>query len=110
MKTLFMSVALLVVTHGVLAAEDAVPGARVYTRFCGSCHDRGDDHPGTANLGYKRGAGKGALLDRGDDLPATHVRSIVRLGAGSMPAFRAGEINDHDLNALAEYLASGPHK
>ena len=80
------------------------PGAALYARHCGSCHDSGDGHPGTMRLAARGGPGSAVLLER-DDLPPALIRDVVRAGAQMMPPFRPSEISDADLEPLARYVA-----
>lgn len=91
-----------------LSPETLAKGSALFVKNCIMCHDRGMEHPGTAALTYLYGKGKGALEDR-DNLTPEFVRFWVRHGRGLMPGFRAGEINDSELNVLADYLSAGPH-
>ena len=92
------------------AASPAVlaQGAAIYQHYCTVCHERGTGNPGTEALGFIYGKDKAALADR-DNLVPDFVRYIVRNGRGLMPGFRAGELNNQELDALAAYLAAGPH-
>lgn len=83
-------------------------GAAIYEHYCTTCHERGDGNPGTQALGFLYGKDKAALADR-DNLTPDYVRFLVRHGRGLMPGFRMTEINEEELNALAEYLSAGPH-
>ena len=95
----------------VLAAPmplNAAPdGAALYVQHCAACHDRGPQHPGTVRLA-DRWPQEASLLDR-QSLPVPFVLFIVRHGLNLMPPFRPGELNDTELQALAEYLDAGPH-
>ncbi len=100
---LALAVCLITGTQVLWAAE----GEELYQRHCGSCHDRGAEHPGTARLA-ERWPEEASLLDR-KQLPAVLVRTIVRQGLNLMPPFRPGEISDAELDSLATYLEAGPY-
>lgn len=98
-----------------VAAHDEAPqvahGRQVFERQCAPCHGRGvgDDGsallPGTAALHEKyEGTRPAALEDRGD-LSAPVITLFVRRGSGTMPFFRASELSDADIEAIASYLA-----
>ena len=38
-----------------------------------------------------------------------YVITAARTGIGNMPAIPRGEVSDAELQAIAEYLAAGPH-
>jgi len=64
------------------------PPLDAYARTCSYCHDRGI----------------GPDL-RAVPLDTATVQMFVRHGSGPMPAFRASEISDNDLAALAKMIA-----
>lgn len=84
---------------------DATGGEALYVEYCAMCH--------TAN-----GMGTGLLarrvdtpiLEERDNLAAAYVVVAARNGIGNMPAVPRGELSDEDLQAIAEYLAAGPHE
>lgn len=99
-----------------VAAQEQEPqvahGRQVFERQCAPCHGRGpgDDRsemlPGTAALTEKyEGRLPGALEDR-SDLSAPVITLFVRRGSGAMPFFRASELSDADIAAIAAYLAA----
>ena len=49
------------------------------------------------------------LLEARDNLPAQYVIVAARQGIGNMPAIPRGEVSDEELEAIAGYLAAGPH-
>lgn len=84
---------------------NATGGEALYVEYCAMCH--------TAN-----GMGTGLLARRGReqaqlehrrDLAAQFVVIAARNGIGNMPAIPRGEVSDEDLQAIADYLAAGPH-
>ena len=50
------------------------------------------------------------LLERRGDLVAAFVVLAARNGIGNMPAVPRGEVSDADMQAIADYLAAGPHE
>ncbi|WP_120077585.1 c-type cytochrome [Aurantiacibacter odishensis] len=84
---------------------DATGGEALYVEYCAMCH--------TAN-----GMGTGLLarrvdtpiLEERDNLAAAYVMVAARNGIGNMPAVPRGELSDEDLQAIADYLAAGPHE
>lgn len=89
-----------------------LPGRVLFEHNCAPCHGTGpgDDRsamlPGTTKLTEKyEGALPGALELR-DNLPAPVLRAFVRQGTGAMPPFRASELSDADIDAIADYLAA----
>jgi mono/diheme cytochrome c family protein len=84
---------------------NATGGEALYVEYCAMCH--------TPN-----GMGHGLLarrLDQPDlelreDLTADYVVQAARMGIGNMPPIPRGEVSDADLQAIAEYLAAGPHE
>jgi mono/diheme cytochrome c family protein len=79
-------------------------GRDVYAHYCADCHDAGDGHPGTMQLGVRIGARRSVLTGR-TDLTPDFVKNIVRNGLEMMPPYRPTEITDGELDALAEYVA-----
>ena len=84
------------------ARKDEVPAARyrddpqlrrgqvVFMQTCNQCH-----------VGGGPGLGPG-LNDK--PLPAFAIKTQVREGVGTMPAFPKDEISDQDLDALVKYM------
>ena len=83
---------------------DATGGEALYVEHCAMCH--GPNGMGTGLLGRRI---QPALLEARDNLPAQYVIVAVRQGIGNMPAVPRGELSDADLQAIANYLAAGPH-
>ncbi len=116
MKWLAISLPLpaLVLTVSV-AAQDENPqvahGRQVFERHCAPCHGRGpgDDRSpmlsGTAALAEKYDGARPAALEDRSDLSAPVITLFVRRGSGAMPFFRASELSDADIAAIAAYLA-----
>jgi (+)-pinoresinol hydroxylase len=96
----------ITMAHGPAArAEGPPPGRGVYDKWCAPCHDPGTSHPGTHSLTVKYQGAKSGVLLEWTDLPANNVKHFVRHGISSMPPFRKTEINDAELDALAQYLS-----
>jgi mono/diheme cytochrome c family protein len=85
-------------------AADVAPGKQIFQRYCAECHAPGFGHPGTQQLGWTRGESR-AVLEKRTDLQAAYVRLVVRQGLMEMPPFRPTEIDDAQLEQLANYLA-----
>jgi len=84
---------------------EATGGEALYLEHCASCH--APNGMGTGLLGRRI---QPALLEQRDNLGARYVIVAVRSGIGNMPAIPRGEISDADLQAIADYLAAGPHE
>lgn len=80
-------------------------GEAQYLEHCSSCH--GPNGMGTGLLGRRV---QPALLEARDNLPAQYVILAARQGVGNMPPIPRGEVSDAELQAIAEYLAAGPHE
>jgi len=89
------------------SAQSAEPhdGKALYDHRCSVCH--GASGMGTLLLSRRRPV---ALLEARDDLAAPYVVLAARQGIGNMPALPRGELSDEQLDAIAEYLAAGPHE
>lgn len=83
---------------------DATGGEALYVEYCAMCHTA--NGMGTGLLARRRAD---ALLEQRGDLAAAFVVIAARNGIGNMPAIPRGEVSDEDLQAIAEYLAAGPH-
>jgi mono/diheme cytochrome c family protein len=83
---------------------DATGGEALYVEHCMSCH--GPNGMGTGLLGRRMEV---SLLEERDNLPAQYVVQAARRGIGNMPAIPRGEVSDEQLQAIADYLAAGPH-
>ena len=102
----------LAATAGAASAQDQVAlGRATFVHTCAPCHGSGpgDDGkpllPGTQSLTWKYKGSKPAVLEQRTDLPAPVLRTFVRRGSWSMPAFRKTEITDAEIEAVAAYLA-----
>lgn len=80
-------------------------GKKVFQKWCAACHGPGIRTPGTSALAAKYGKEQPAVLEQRKDLSPDIVKYFVRQGVSIMPSFRKTEINDAELNALADYLA-----
>ena len=89
------------------AVVAANPGESLFLARCGLCHLEHDT--GTIMLGRRLGADHALLAERAD-LRADYVRAIVRQGLNSMPALTRVEVNDTDLDVIANYLSHAKPK
>lgn len=76
-------------------------GRKLYNGSCVYCH--GPNVWGTFTLGRRLGADH-ALLEQRTDLVGPYVKTVIRAGLGSMPAFRRTELTDADVDAIVDYL------
>jgi mono/diheme cytochrome c family protein len=76
-------------------------GRKLFNGSCVYCH--GPNVWGTLTLGRRLGADH-ALLEQRTDLVGPYVKTVVRAGMGSMPAFRRTEVSDADVDAIVDYL------
>lgn len=100
----------LVLTLGVAGAARAAEandaanrGAQIFAVRCVFCHGEGLGHPAWQMLAIKKGKDKAEILGR-RDLTPVYIKHVVRNGFIEMPPFRASEISDSDLDALASYV------
>ncbi|QZH75793.1 MAG: cytochrome c [Erythrobacter sp.] len=84
---------------------DATGGEALYVQHCAMCHAA--NGMGTGLLARTREV---ALLEARDNLAAPYVVLAARQGIGNMPAIPRGEVSDEELQAIADYLAAGPHE
>lgn len=84
----------------------ATGGEAKYVEYCIMCH--GPVGMGTGLIA-RRGTPMPAQLELRENLPAAFVVAAARNGIGNMPAIPRGEVSDEDLQAIADYLAAGPH-
>jgi mono/diheme cytochrome c family protein len=84
---------------------NATGGEALYVEYCAACH--APNGMGTGLLGRTRPV---ALLEARDNLTAPYVVLAARNGIGNMPAIPRGEVSDEHLQAIADYLAAGPHE
>ena len=87
----------------VRAEEDR--GQDVYLKWCSACHMDSPFAAGTIRLRYSRGKDR-AVVTRRDDLSRDYIKVLVRRGMNGMPLFRRTEIDDTELDLLADYLAT----
>lgn len=74
----------------VPASADVARGERLFQRFCYQCHPGG-------------GAGVGpAINDK--PLPQIAIRTQIRKGVGSMPAFGDDWLTDEQVDDIADYV------
>ena len=98
-----LALALSSVTH---AAERPLSplqeqGQKLFRNNCFYCHT--EKVWGTLSLERRRPGGD-ALLEKRTDLVPEFVKSVVRNGLGSMPAYRRTELTDADVEAIIAYL------
>ena len=84
----------------------ATGGEALYVEYCVMCH--GPNGMGTGLLA--RAGRPEPLLEKRGNLPVVFVVTAARMGIGNMPAIPRGEVSDEQLQAIAEYLAAGPHE
>ncbi len=88
----------------VASRPDATGGEKLFLEHCAMCH--GANGMGTGLLGRRIDV---PLLEKRKGLGAKYVITAARNGIGNMPAITRGELRDADLQAIADYLAAGPH-
>jgi mono/diheme cytochrome c family protein len=76
-------------------------GQKLFRNSCFYCHS--EKVWGTLSLERRRPNGD-ALLEKRTDLTPDFLRTVVRNGLGSMPAYRRTELNDTDVDAIIAYL------
>jgi mono/diheme cytochrome c family protein len=76
-------------------------GEKLFHSTCIYCH--GERVWGTFTLERRLGKDH-ALLEKRTDLVGTYVKTVIRSGIGSMPAYRRTELSDADIEAIADYL------
>ena len=86
------------------ARPNATGDEALYVEFCAMCH--APNGMGSGLLGRRMDT---ADLEKRDNLPAQYVVLAARQGIGNMPAIPRGEVSDAELQAIADYLAAGPH-
>ena len=84
---------------------DASEGEALYVEKCIMCHGPVGMDTG---LLARKGRTPPELEGRGD-IAAAFVVLAARNGIGNMPAIPRGEVSDEQLQAIADYLAAGPH-
>ncbi|MCX7676335.1 MAG: cytochrome c [Alteraurantiacibacter sp.] len=80
-------------------------GEALYVEYCIMCH--GPTGMGTGLL--ERAGRPQPMLEMRSGMPAAFFVTAARNGIGNMPAIPRGEVSDEQLQAIAEYLAAGPH-
>jgi mono/diheme cytochrome c family protein len=83
-----------------LATQQA-QGKALYGATCNYCHS--EKVWGTLALERRRGTSD-ALLEKRTDLVPAFVKSVIRNGLGSMPAYRRTELTDAEVDAIVAYL------
>lgn len=78
-------------------------GGVVYELHCAGCHAAGLGHAATMKLKLARSDGMSVLVER-TDLTAAYINHIVRDGLLEMPPFRPTDINNDELDNLAQYI------
>ncbi|MEJ1965967.1 MAG: cytochrome c [Gammaproteobacteria bacterium] len=82
-------------------------GQKLFRNTCYYCHS--EKVWGTLAIERRRGTGD-ALLEKRTDLVPAFVKSVVRNGLGSMPAYRRTELTDAEVDAIIAYLTrQGPN-
>jgi len=76
-------------------------GQRLYQATCHYCHAPGGW--GARNLARRLGAGRAVLLER-TDLDALYIRTVVRRGLNSMPAYTPTDLTERQVATIADYL------
>lgn len=85
---------------------NATGGEALYVEYCIMCH--GPNGMGTGLL--QRAGRPQPLLEARGGLPAQFIITAARNGIGNMPAIPRGEVSDEQMQAIADYLAAGPHE
>ena len=83
----------------------ATGGEALYVEYCAMCH--APNGMGHGLLGRRMEI---ADLERRPNLNAQYVVTAARIGIGNMPPVPRGEVSDADMEAIAAYLAAGPHE
>lgn len=85
-------------------AQPALDGQALFHAKCGMCHGAGG--MGTGLLARRV---QPAELEKRSNLNAAYVFQYARRGFGNMPPITPGDVSDAELQAIAAYLAAGPH-
>lgn len=93
----------------VLRLDKLPKSQRLFEERCAICHGTTDSHPANRLLTKRYGAGKGNIVGRSDLTPET-VKMVVRNGQLGMFPFSKMDLNDEDLNEIANYVAGGAPK
>lgn len=104
--TVLATTALALAAAAVSAADAPLTaqqqrGEKVFEIKCLPCH--GPGVWGTNALARRMPREKAELAKR-TDLSVVMVRTLMRVGIGSMPPIRKTEVNDTDADAIAAYL------
>jgi mono/diheme cytochrome c family protein len=83
-----------------LAARQ-LEGQRLYQASCSYCHAPGGW--GARDLARRLGAERAVLLER-TDLDPLYIRSVVRHGLNSMPAYTPTDLTERQIAYIADYL------
>ena len=107
-----LAIALSFVSHVATAADAPLSaqqeqGKRLFVGTCNYCH--AERVWGTLAIARRRGAND-ALLEKRTDLLPAFVKSVVRNGLGSMPAYRRTELTDAEVDAITAYLTRASSK
>jgi mono/diheme cytochrome c family protein len=87
-------------TEDVLTARQA-QGKVLFEATCIYCHNpRGW---ATERLKLRNGAERAVLVER-TDLDAAYIRTVVRNGLASMPAYTPTDLSEEEIRAIATYL------
>ena len=106
MRTFGLAAVLLLVS-GWAAAQSApltakqAEGQKLFRSTCFYCHS--ERVWGTFAIERRRGPAD-ALLEKRTDLVPEFVKTVVRNGLGSMPAYRRTELTDAEVDAIVAYL------
>jgi mono/diheme cytochrome c family protein len=105
-RTLLAAAVAAAATAGVIAADAPLTaqqqhGRKVFDIKCLPCH--GPGMWGTNALARRMPLDK-AELEKRTDLNAVMVKTLMRVGIGSMPPIRKTEVDDADADAIAAYL------
>jgi mono/diheme cytochrome c family protein len=85
------------------STSNARAGRVTYELHCAGCHAAGLGHAATMKLKLARAEGMSVLVQR-TDLTSAYISYIVRDGLLEMPPFRPTDINDEELENLAQYM------
>ena len=87
-------------------APPAMLGKAVFQKWCAPCHADMPGVAGTSALAERyKGTNTPAALQKRTNLNPGLIKHTVRNGLFSMPTFRKAEIDDKQLDALANYLS-----
>ena len=98
-------------TIGASATEASLPersnrsGQVLFDLHCAACHRPGADYAGTKMLALVRDKDKAVIRQR-TDLTADYIKTVVTNGLLEMPPFRPTDINEEELDSLANYIIS----